>query len=651
MIGLASRASRVVFVAVVMAGSAGALSAQVPGDRGGPDPSGGPGRVTVLSGAALRSVGLQTLADALRECAGLDAVSTGAADGGHVALSADGGGPNQVLVRWNGIPLAMGAVTPDLESLTLDGVERIEIRRGAAADLAGLGSATAVVDVWTIPGASRDGGALEVGGGQDATAAGRGEAATGGRGWMLSVAASGLRTDGGLASQEEFRRGAAGASVVAGDERATWLRAGAYVARGSYGYSGPDMGLAPYVSSPFSLAPYDQDRRATRYIVSLEAGTVLHGLALSALAGRYGDDVRNVGVPADTITFPFLVGYRTVDHESAHRNHYQVAAGYRVAPWLALSGGVEVDEALDVLADSSSQGAAGNWSEWDQPYRSTAIRAGLVGGREGGPWSYSAGIRRDRPKYGPAATTWRGEVARRLGAGTWVRVAARTGFRDRSDSGGPLAYPVLAAEQDRTLEAGVSHAFGGGRARLAATYIEQRFDDFISLVPVGFTVTGASYASLNVGLARARGWEIEAELRPVRGLSVTATWTHLPTKAVARTAPLGGLDFVAGQPVPGRVADVVVGTARLRLRRGASLDLRVRGIGRRGVPYEVTGLPGDSTRLAGYATVDLGGRIPVAPGLQLTIRAANLLDARYQERYGYPAHGRWLGVGVRLGAP
>lgn len=637
-------------VAVVMATAAGALSAQVPADSGASGGSGRPGMVTVLSGAALRAAGIQTLADALREAPGLDVVASGAFDGGTVALGGLGGGPTGVLVRWNGIPLDIGASWADLANLTLDGVDRIEVRRGAAADLGGVGSATTVVDVSTFPSRSADRGAVEAAWGQDATVLGRGEGATGGPGWQVSAAASGLSSDGGVAARESLRGGAASTSLSVGEMRASYLKLGAYVSRTSYGFFGADIGLAP---DPAALVTLDQAQRATTSTLSLEAGTTLGGrLALGVLVGRHDDGLRYHAVPTDTAFYP--ADWQSIRRAVAHRTHYAVSAGYRLAPWIVASVAVEQDESEATDADSTLVGGPLSWNERGVEDRTTGVVAGIAGDGEGEPWSFAAQVRRDVPKGGPRVTTWRALLARRIGGATWVHAGVRSGFRVRSDSEFIFMYPTATDERDRTLELGVRQTFARGRASVAATVIDQRFDDYIALAPIGVGTTGDLYAGVNIGSARSRGWEVSAELHPVRALSIAATWSHLPTKAVslASPSPFIDLSFVAGEALLDRAADLVVASATLRARRGATVAVQLRSQGRRAARYL------DSTAgsvypdlVPAYAVLDLGGRVPLTPWMQVTLRAANLLDARYAERVGYPARGRSLSLGARLSAP
>jgi outer membrane receptor protein involved in Fe transport len=64
--------------------------------------------------------------------------------------------------------------------------------------------------------------------------------------------------------------------------------------------------------------------------------------------------------------------------------------------------------------------------------------------------------------------------------------------------------------------------------------------------------------------------------------------------------------------------------------------------------------PSTRTGLPSYTTVDAALEAPVlsrggnAPGIDLTLRAENLLDAAYEQTIGFPGRGRTLLAGARI---
>ena len=113
-----------------------------------------PGAATVISGERLRRENVHTLAEALQDVAGLD-----------TALGSDNGSrvPNiglwglkefdALLVMVDGVPVG-GPFNPNLDQISIDDVERIEIVRGPQGTLYGVSAFAGMIQVFTR-GASR----------------------------------------------------------------------------------------------------------------------------------------------------------------------------------------------------------------------------------------------------------------------------------------------------------------------------------------------------------------------------------------------------------------------------------------------------------------------------------------------------------------
>ena len=134
----------------------------IPGRR--PQPaSATPASISVLTREDLEALGIQTLAEALQLLPELF-VRTYAGGGGLAEASIRGFGPGQVLVLLDGVPLnnvALGQT--DLSTISLVGVQRIEVLRGPFAALAGSGALGGVINVVT--GSRGSGVATRYGGG------------------------------------------------------------------------------------------------------------------------------------------------------------------------------------------------------------------------------------------------------------------------------------------------------------------------------------------------------------------------------------------------------------------------------------------------------------------------------------------------------
>ena len=424
-----------------------------------------------------------------------------------------------------------------------------------------------------------------------------------------------------------------------------FLRAAYHRVASRYDFLWGDMGMLPPASS--SGPGLDQRRNVTASTFSLEAGAALGDRArVSVLTGRNSDGFHYRSNPY-TLASPGAV--TIVQHGQPSRSHYEATVALQIAPRIVGSAGIEQDNAEITENDTTAYvsppppNPAYVFSRWAQTRR-TAVRLGVAG--EARAWSFAAGFRYDDPKWYPSAATWRALVARSLGTGRRLHAGVRTSFRTPTPADGPQV-PGIRNQTSRTLEAGVEQSLGGGRIRVRGTAIEQRFSDVIAPYPVP-TQFGSTGVAANVGVARARGWELGAELRPVSALMLQAAWSHLPVKVVSASVPEWP-GFEVGEPLVDRAADVLVAAATLRLGDGGLADLRLRSVSGRTWVRLAPSFAFDT--LPGYTVLDLGARLPVARWLQVAVRAENLLDERYAERAGYAERGRALTAGLHLGSP
>src|SRR5213593_1970180 len=138
-----------------------------------------PAAVTVLTGEALRSQGIRTVAEALRAVPAAHVVVTDAY-GSQTSLFVRGGNSDYVKVLIDGVPQNAPGGAYDFANLTTDNVERIEVVRGPTSVLYGSDAMTGVVQIFTRDGRGAAHGSVAVSGGTygsnavDATFAGGG---------------------------------------------------------------------------------------------------------------------------------------------------------------------------------------------------------------------------------------------------------------------------------------------------------------------------------------------------------------------------------------------------------------------------------------------------------------------------------------------
>ena len=110
--------------------------------------------MTVLSGAELRASGVHLVQDALRQVPGAQLLQTGSF-GGVTSLFLRGGESDYVKVLVDGVPVNDAGGSFDFATLTLDGVDRVEIIRGPASVTHGSDAVTGVVNIITRSGGGR----------------------------------------------------------------------------------------------------------------------------------------------------------------------------------------------------------------------------------------------------------------------------------------------------------------------------------------------------------------------------------------------------------------------------------------------------------------------------------------------------------------
>jgi outer membrane cobalamin receptor len=142
---------------------------------------------------------------------------------------------------------------------------------------------------------------------------------------------------------------------------------------------------------------------------------------------------------------------------------------------------------------------------------------------------------------------------------------------------------------------------------------------------------------------------------PLAGIRVEAQYTYLHTAVTdAGVSPADDAAFRAGETLLRRPAHSAAG--RMRTRVGpADLSGAVRWTGSR-ADADFAAYPATRVVLPAFVVVDLAAELRLlrarghAPGAALALALRNLLDEQYQQAYGFPAPGRTVLLGARLGA-
>jgi vitamin B12 transporter len=554
-----------------------------------------PAAATVLGRDEIAARQSTDLAQLLSAVPGV-AVAQAGSPGQQTSVFLRGAESDQTLLLWNGVALNdpyFGAI--NWQFVPTDGVERVEVVRGPFSALYGSNAVGGVVQVFT---GSLEGGSVHLEGGGDDYF--RGGVAAGHDAGAFRLDATGhvRRGDGELAndffdSEELVARGlwkmAPGTSLgllVRADDAETGI---------------PLSGGVPTLNRRISW----QEREVAVPFQIARGGWKLDAqLSDTRLDSGFRD-------PDD----PF--GFTSSDTRS------QALRGRAVASWrrdagLWASFGTDV-ERLEV-DDRSAFG-----TNLDGARQRTWALFGEAGwGR--GPLHLEAGVRRDDNDVYGGQTSLRGGAVVDLGAG--FRLRASYGEAFRAPSLGELFFPFsgnpeLRPETSQSWEVGVERSVAG--VRLALTGFENRQHNLIDFDFVTFK-------DVNVGRARSRGVEAEADLR--RGLFAARLGaTYLEAE-----------DLGTGLPLlrrPERSASVVL-TARPG---DFTFDLEGRYVGRRPDVDAVTFARAENPA---YVRLDVAARWRATRRLSPYARVENVADRRYAQVLGYPSPGRRFVGGVAV---
>ncbi|MBC2663942.1 TonB-dependent receptor [Novosphingobium flavum] len=247
-----------------------------------------------------------------------------------------------------------------------------------------------------------------------------------------------------------------------------------------------------------------------------------------------------------------------------------------------------------------------------------------------GPVNLAAGLRLDHhPLYGDVWTTGaNGSVA--LGSGWRARGSWGEGFK------APTLYQLygfagnlaLRPERSQSLDAGIEHGNRAGPLHFAATVFRR---DSRDLIDYDASANGGWGGYFNVNRARATGFELEGDVRPVAAFQIHAAYSYVESvnrvtgKDLARR-PRHALTLAADWTTP--LAGLAIG-GDIRL-VGDSFDNAA-----------------NTVRLDGYAVAGLRASLPVGEHFELYGRVDNVTDAKYQTVAGYNTPGRSAYIGAR----
>lgn len=631
--------------------------------------------VTVVDAGRLRSLQVDSVAEALRLVPGLSVTSNGGA-GSVTSVFPRGGESDYTMVLVDGVPANAFGGGADLSQLSIAGVDRIEVVRGPQSALFGSDAIGGVIQVITRQGGRpRVAGAIEGG----SRGSSRAEVSTSGSHGAWSWGASAERA----ASRGFTGEAPATGETVSNDD---WWSRHLAAAGGWHGSRGTDvrawLSLAstdrgnpgPYGSNP--IGAYTAVDRLSRGTNDARAFNV--SAVQSFTIGRVVAQ-QKVVVSTFDLTSDFKSTYG-LSQSGTRRLITRAQTDLLVASPLNLSVGVEVkgERATSTFITGEQfeqvpirRRVIGTFAETRY---AAAERLSVTGGVR------AEQIRRDVLEADPAAYLPRptftadtvtsvnpkasmsyivrggsGSGAESDGSGlvgmTRLRASAGTGIRPPDAL--EIAFtdnPHLKPERSRSVEGGVEQDFAGGAIVTGATVFSNRYEDLI--VAVGPDLHDASiFRTDNISNARSRGVELWASARTRWGLDVRAGYTYLDTAILAVNGGHGQAPapFVVGQQLLRRPRhQVSADLAIVRSRAAAFVQVGARA---RVLDVEPSyGTYGGLFWNPGYAVVNAGASLRVGRGIEVIGRVANLLGRAYEETLGFPAPGRMITIGVRVAA-
>ena len=626
-----------------------------------PTPRGAlPLATSVVTGEELWERGIRTVAEALRTLPGVALAAPGS-DGALTSLFLRGGNSGYVKVLVDGVPVNDPGGSYDFSHLTTADVERIEVVRGPASVLYGTDAVSGVIQVFTRRGAGAMRAHVSASGGRGERIAGPAAAGAGnyGIGDVATDASGGGRVAGWSVGASRFESGGLYPqdngylnTTLAGRLELRPVRGSdaAFTLRRTGGYFHfPTDGAG-------NVVDMNSATRTDAWTLGLEGGHRFGALdARFELGSNETDraDLDPQDSPADTLGV-----FASEGHTLDRRRSADLHLDWHLAPIGVVTAGGTVERESE-SAHSWYRSSFGNGTDSTDVARSDrgvyvqALAAPARG------ITLTGGARLDDNSRFGHFGTWRAGAAWRVLPSTRLRLAAGTAFKEPTfyqnyASGFVIGNPGLKPERSMSWEAGAEQALLAGRVSLQATWFDQLFRDLIQYQATPPGPGEPNY--FNLGAARADGLELMAGANAGHGVRVDASYTWLRTRVTTEGAG-GDPSFLAGQPLLRRPAHAFGVTAGWRPGAAGAVSATLSYVGTR---YDLdfsdpNAWPAPRVALAPYARLDLAGERTLLraeggrPSFGVTVRVENTLDRRYYEIADFPARGRVVFVGARMG--
>lgn len=596
--------------------------------------------VTVVTGEQLRAQQITHAADALRGLPGV-MVTRNSTPGSVTEVRLRGAENNHTLVLIDGVVAndpTSGAF--DFADLSTADIERIEVIRGAHSVIYGSGAVGGVINVITRGGRgpARVDVSTEFGsfGTRDLSLglSGGSERAWGALRYHVresngfNIAPQGKEDDASRLETFALRGGVTLAPGLIVDGSLRYSRK----AGERDGFGGPPNTLATALDDP-SRFTGDVLLGSVRARWETFGGALTHELRTAYNFTRTTDT--DLSFPA----FPFLSKFEAETRTHAYLATIRLPSSHDAFLRHTIAGLVEWQE--------ESFTPLGDFTDGLTRTRDRFAFAGEWRGTLARQFDITAGVRHDDNSTFEDFTSWRTSASWTIpGTGLRPHASVGTGFKAPSffEQFGSIpaffiANPDLLPETSFGWDAGVELALMNRRLVFDVTYFNAELEDKIARNPAGFAPTLVNLP----GTSTREGVELSGRFIIVPGVTLGASYTYTDARD-----PDGARE-VRRPPHSARVdLDTRHMDGRLRFNFAAVYNGRQNDLAFRTGPGPFDPWTTELFTLDSYWKLTAAAAYKLQPSMEIFARVENLLDANYQEIYGYAQPGIAAYAGMRI---
>lgn len=586
--------------------------------------------ITVITEKEIEQRGKANVIDLLKDVPGL-AIVRESDFGGKASVFIRGGKSGNALVLIDGVE-SNDPSNPDrsydFANLTTDNVERIEVLRGPQSLLYGSGATGGVINIVSKRGMGKPRFAVKAEAGSYSTFKESISVDGGSADAYYSFAAS--RNDSNGFSQAEKAPGAADEPEKDGYHNTTLSsRLGVRVLNDAwldfairYNDAQADIDDGGYTDDPNSLA-YTKNLSANASIDQILTRWWSHNLSAMYLdtLRRYKDGASG-GVPEDINSW-----YQGNQKKAEWRNIFTMGSLNKTI------AGVEYRNDEVSLYDHSDYGYGFGYSTSEINAKRVANLGGYIVDhlRLFERWFTTAGVRIDNHEEFGTHLSWQADTSLLLPfTGTRLKALYGTGFK------APSIYMLydpnygnedLDPELSKSWEVGIEQPLAADVVTVEVTYFDSKYTDMFGTDP--------SFITINIGRVTVKGVESTFTLKPIKTLSLAATFTYMETENKD-----DGTELLRR---PKYQASANLNWAFLP---DGNINLSYSYVGERDdVWFE--GWTQNDVTLDAYNRLDIYASYWVIKNIQVFGRIENLADADYQNVAGFQTSGRSFYAGAK----